>query len=118
MRNTRPAADRFAVTVNNIATMRVGENNFQSGAAHIWVHRVTGHYWIISLLHNDSGMTLGAVVVRWHAAEARYLVIDVERTVQIGDARGSRCALGQALDYVAAPAWFAGAQHEHDAFSV
>ncbi|MFD9964900.1 hypothetical protein [Amycolatopsis sp. NPDC058986] len=123
---SRPTAERFQELVAAIAG---------DGYAEILLNAAgpTQSYWI-EVLHKEPRIWLltllelpleqGERLLRNVSIERTQYGFDVvyfetgEPVVLAGDFRGLEAAIGAALDYVAAPAWHADAQHAHDACAV
>lgn len=118
---TRIAAESFARTVANMAAYPVGvETSFGAGSAHVEVWRPLAGTWVLSLIEVSEDMAEVArlrTVAIVPSATRTFDVISGDGSVTLGEFRGIEAALGHALDYVAAPAWFAGAQSEPDLVS-
>lgn len=118
----RIAADSFARIIENIAGYPVGmETYFGAGAAHIevWVPRA-GHI-VLHLIEVSEDMEDIARLRTVSVVPGDYKPFEVvtdHGQLVLGETRGVQAALSIALDYVAAPAWYAGAQDEHDLVAV
>lgn len=114
----RPAAERVATTIRNVAALPVGaDTSFGLGIAHIEVIRPREGYWMISAIEvvEDYSEIRRLRTVAVVPSEYRnFDVVAGSGGLIHGEFRGIEAAIGLALERAGAAA-LADRQHEHDA---